>query len=416
MKKVLLTSTALVMTAGVAAAEMTMSASAKLSYGNFGTGDHRSGHVSPAAPMVAASAAQSAAFGVDRVAGTATYTDTGVAGAAGATNLRVYAATTGAATDPFTTAEKVAAEAAHDTARAAAMLVAGTTAAQGDAAGDAAALASLQLAYARRQAAPDSTWASEADLDIAGSGGGGNVTYSATLELDESGQAAGALEIKSGGLTFKYDANDIGTLVTTGADGEDDKTGDYMVSYAAGGLSASYETDTTTEDTEIKVGYASGDLTIGLRMDENNNAKGGDALTETSVGYVMGDATISVSADDADDWNASLAYVSGATTMTIAADEESIYSLKLAYASGDMTFSARQEFGGTADADSETEFGMTYAAGDLTFGAAYDSGQAGHFGDEAETIVNASYAVDGATIAAKATDQDEVEVSVSFAF
>ena len=47
MKKVLLTSTALVMTAGVAAAEMTMSASAKLTYGNFGTGDHRSGYSAP---------------------------------------------------------------------------------------------------------------------------------------------------------------------------------------------------------------------------------------------------------------------------------------------------------------------------------------------------------------------------------
>ena len=36
--------------------------------------------------------------------------------------------------------------------------------------------------------------------------------------------------------------------------------------------------------------------------------------------------------------------------------------------------------------------------------------------DEAETVINASYAVDGATIAAKANDKDEVEVSVSFAF
>ena len=57
---------------------------------------------------------------------------------------------------------------------------------------------------------------------------------------------------------------------------------------------------------------------------------------------------------------------------------------------------------------SETEFGLTYAAGDLTFGAAYDSGQAGSFGDEAETVINASYSIDGATVAAKANDQDEV--------
>ena len=126
--------------------------------------------------------------------------------------------------------------------------------------------------------------------------------------------------------------------------------------------------------------------------------------------------TIAISADDQDDGDASVAYVSGSTTMTLAADEESIYSLKLAYASGDMTFTARQEFGGTAAGDSETEFGLTYAAGDLTFGAAYDSGQAGSFGDEAETVINASYSIDGATLAAKANDMDEVEVSVSFAF
>ena len=159
MKKVLLTSTALVMTAGVAAAEMSMTAGAKLTYGNFGTGDFRS---------------------------------TGAAGAS----------------------------------------------------------------------AGDAAWSSEADLDIAGSGGGGTLTYSGTLELDESGEAAGAVTIASGGLTFVYDADDIGGLTVAGADGEDDNTGDYKVSYAAGGLSANYETDTTSEDTLINIGYAMGDLTL----------------------------------------------------------------------------------------------------------------------------------------------------------
>ena len=55
MKKVLLTSTALVMTAGIAAAEMSMSASAKLTYGNFGTGHSRAGDANVnAAPSGAA--------------------------------------------------------------------------------------------------------------------------------------------------------------------------------------------------------------------------------------------------------------------------------------------------------------------------------------------------------------------------
>ena len=319
MKKVLLTSTALVMTAGVAAAEMSMSASAKLTYGNFGTGHNRAGE---------------------------TATNTAPSGTA----------------------------------------------------------------------VPDATWNSEADLDIAGSGGGGTLSYSATLELDEGGEDAGAFTVSSGGLSFTYDARGLGGLTSTGADGEDDNEGDYLISYTAGGLSASYEYDVSTEDSVINLGYSMGDLTIGLEMDENNGAVGGATTATTSVGYVMGAATISLSADDADDWDASVAYVSGNTTMTLAADENSIYSEALSYTSGDMTFSARQEFGGTAAADSETEFGISYAAGDMTFGATYDSGQEGKMGDEAETVVNASYAIDGATIAAKANDQDEIEVSMSFSF
>ena len=396
MKKVLLTSTALVMTAGVVSAEMTMSASASLSYGNFGTGNYRSGYTAPVA------AGHAINVNTGAIAPNAsTYTDAG-AGLAGTSNVQ-----DGAGAAAFSNADLTAAETAHD----------GVIAANGSAAdADTAALSAAHLSRALRQLTPDSAWSSEADLNIAGSGGGGNITYSASLELDEGSAGVGPITIATGGLTFKYDANDVGTLVTSGADGEDDKTGDYMVSYAAGGLSASYEMDTAVDDNEIKVGYTAGDLTIGLTLDENDGTAAGAATTTTSVGYNMGDMAISVSADDADTYDVSVAYTSGSTVMTMAADENSIYSLKLAYASGDMTFTARQEFGGTAAGDSETEFGLTYAAGDLSFNANYDSGQTGKFGDEAETVINASYAVDGATIAAKANDQDEVEVSVSFAF
>ena len=315
MKKVLLTSTALVMTAGVAAAEPSMSASAKLTYGNFGTGFNRAGE---------------------------TATNTAPSGTA----------------------------------------------------------------------VPDAAWTSEADLDVSGSGGGGTLTYSATLELDESGEAQGAFTISSGGLTFVYDANDIGGLTETGADGEDDNTGDYSISYSVGGLSASYEYDTAVEDSLINLGYTMGDLTVGLEMSENDGAVGGDATSTTTVGYTMGAATISLEADDADGWDTSVAYVSGSTTMTVGADSDDVYSVALDYAAGDMTFSASQEF----NEGEATTFGISYAAGDMTFSANYDSGNEGSYGDEAETVINASYAIDGATIAAKANDQDEVEISVGFSF
>ena len=146
------------MTAGVAAAEMTMSASAKLTYGNFGTGDYRSGYTAPNAGGFAVNATTGA------IAGTAgTYT-TGGAGAAGTSNIAALSA-----------ADLTKGETAYDAAEA---VKAGTGAAAG--------LAAAMKSHALRQAAPDSAWTSEADLDIAGSGGGGNVTYSATLELDES--------------------------------------------------------------------------------------------------------------------------------------------------------------------------------------------------------------------------------------
>ena len=337
MKKVLLTSTALVMTAGVAAAEMSMSASAKLSYGNFGTGLTASGSA-----------------------------------------------------------------------------VAGGT-------------------------VPDAAWSSTADLTVSGSGGGGSLSYSASLEIDEGGDGldAGAFTLSTGGLTFVYDDNDVGGIATTATtadatsgaaggtavgadvDGEDNTHGDYKISYAAGGLSGSYTVDNDTDDTEMTLGYASGALTVGLAMlDECDNLAGaaGCDKTTTSVGYVMGDATVKLSADDNDDWDASVAYVSGGTTMTVATDETNMYSAGLSYTSGDMTFSARQEFNNPAGTVDETEFGLSYKAGDMTFGATYDSGQENHFGDEAQTVINASYAMDGVTFAGKATDQDEVEISMSFAF
>ena len=67
----------------------------------------------------------------------------------------------------------------------------------------------------------------------------------------------------------------------------------------------------------------------------------------------------------------------------------------------------------------ETEFGITYTDGALTFGAAYDSGQGGAttmYGDEAELVISAGYTGGDVTLAAKGTDQDEMEVSVTFAF
>jgi len=277
---------------------------------------------------------------------------------------------------------------------------------------------------------------SEADLDIAATSSGGNLSVTGTLELDESGSAAGPVTISTGALTFTYDNDDIGALAVapteaSGGDGESDSYGDYSVAFAAGGIGVTYVKDQESSDNSMAVTYSAGALSLSLTsIDETNGptdiANGlqynaGDNKTTIGATYVTGPYTIALSGDDqaAQDWDASVAMASGDTTITVAADETEMMSVGIAYTSGAMTLSARQEFNNAAGTDDETEFNISYTEGAMTFGAAYDSGQGGattHFGDEAELVISASYTDGDVTMAAKGTDQDEMEVSVTFAF
>jgi len=297
-------------------------------------------------------------------------------------------------------------------------------------AGDMSMSGAIKLTYGAfgtgTDAAGQDAWTSEADLDVAASSASGAISMSGTLELDEDGDpATGPVSISMGSFSLTYDANDIGALAVAGADGEDDNYGDYSVSYSAGALSATYVGDHESDDSSMAVSYTAGALTLGItQLDERNGLAGvtGVEKTTISAAYTTGPYTISLSGDDqADqDWDASVAMVSGDTTVTVAADETEMMSVGIAYAAGDMTVTARQEFNNAAGTDDETEFGVTYTSGAVTFGAKYDSGQGGannaHYGDEAELVIDASYTDGDVTVAAKGNDQDEMEVSVSFAF
>ena len=274
---------------------------------------------------------------------------------------------------------------------------------------------------------------SEADLDIAASSSSGSISMTGSLELDESGEDAGPVTISTGALTFTYDTNDMGALAVaptdaSGGDGESDSYGDYSVAFSAGGVGVTYTRDQETSDNVMAVTYAAGALSLSLTsIDETNGPTdvagglqygSGDVKTTIGATYVTGPYTIAISGDDQDDqdWDASVAMASGDTTITVAADETEMMSVGIAYTNGAMTLSARQEFNNPNSADDETEFGLSYTEGALTFGANYDSGQAGHFGDEAELLLSAGYTDGDVTIAAKGTDRDEMEVSVTFAF
>lgn len=261
---------------------------------------------------------------------------------------------------------------------------------------------------------------SEAALNVAASSTGGNIGMTGTLELDTDAVSVGAVTITSGALTFTYDNDDLSALALepAGGDGEDDNYGDYSVAFSAGGMGVTYTKDQDSSDNVVAVTYDAGALSLSLTaLDETVGANGTTGLQKTTVGatYVTGPYTIAISGDDQDDqdWDASVAMESGDTTITVAADEEEVMSVGIAYASGSMSLSATQKFNGNDD----TEVSLSYTDGALTFGAALDTGQNGpHYGDEAQLVINAGYTDGDVTVAAKGTDQDEMEVSVSFAF
>ena len=268
---------------------------------------------------------------------------------------------------------------------------------------------------------------SEASLGVAASSSGGGISMTGSLEID--GDTAGGsvnvgpVTISTGALTFTYDKDDLGALAMapTAGDGEDDNYGDYSVAFSAGGMGVTYTKDQESSDNVIAVSYSAGALSLSLTATDETNGAGaaytGAAAAITKIGatYVTGPYTIALSGDDQDDqdWDASVAMASGDTTITVAADEEEIMSVGIAYSSGAMSLSATQKFNGNDD----TAVSISYTEGALTFGAALDTGQNGpHYGDEAQLVINAGYTDGDVTLAAKGTDQDEMEVSVSFAF
>ena len=276
-------------------------------------------------------------------------------------------------------------------------------------------------------AAKSYSYANEFDFVITGSGEAGGVAYSASMAVDETtpGNALGAFSMSSNGFTYAYDANDFGGLVDSGADGEDDDAGDWMLSYAGNGFTASYEVDEDTDGRyELLLGYSANGLSVGMEASDDDGSAGtGDVVNTVSLGYTMGALAIAYSADDqaTQNYDVSAAYTMGGTVITAASDENEQHSVKVATTVGPVSITARTEqdiaTGKTgAGTGAENELAVAYTTGALTISYAKDTGQAGHFGDEAETVTTITYDLGGITIVAKGTDQEETEVSAAFTF
>jgi outer membrane protein OmpU len=268
--------------------------------------------------------------------------------------------------------------------------------------------------------ASSAAYSAGADVDIAMSGGNGDVSYSVTLELDEGATAMGPLSFSMGGLSVVYDKNDLSDLTVATADydantnasgdGEDDNVGDLKITYSMGALTASVATDEDTSDSVTVLSYAADGMSASVEMTD----QAGTQTTEFAVSYATGGMTIGANADDADDWDVSVGYdLGGGTSVTVATGADEVSKITAATTVGAIALSIGQEFG----EDDETELSASYSAGGISFAITSDSGQAGHYGDEAETVLSFGYDLGGgAALAAKANDQDEVEVKVSFSF
>ena len=272
--------------------------------------------------------------------------------------------------------------------------------------------------------ADDPTFTPTADFVVTMSGEDSGISYSSGLTIDETdGPAIGALTLASSGFSITYHKNELSAITTTGADGEDDNLGDLKIAYAGNGLTADYTVDTDNSDNPYvaNFGYKIAGFTVGVEVDDSTdgNKKGDvEAINTFSVGYTMGDIAIKASADSQknQDWDASVAYTMGDTVLTFATDEQEAHSIAVKTKLDAVSLSAEYTMQDKDKNAAVTEVTLGYTMGDVTLGVTYDSANEGKFGDEAQTVVSASYTIGGIVIGAKANDKDEYEISTAFTF
>ena len=197
--------------------------------------------------------------------------------------------------------------------------------------------------------------------------GGGHIGDFADQEIDEQGTT-----ISDPSLTIAYN----GAMVTIDGDGVDNlyddglESHDLLVGYDVGGFNLNVAvTDDPNEEmqqgsfsyavaytgisgfeftiagtngdraaegegeeifasTVASVTYSLGNLAIGLEADNRSgDMLETEGINTLSFGYDLGDIMLAASADDNDDWNASVSYSGGANSFTVETDEETAWEV-----------------------------------------------------------------------------------------
>jgi len=271
MKKILLTTTALVMTAGVAAADVTFSGSAELTYGNWGTSNANGNTATKETWGATTDLGVSMSGEASGVAYTAGLTiDETVTGAAEDISGAITLSASGLSLSYEKGGELDAGESADDT-------------------GD------LKIAYAGSGVTlgyVENVDTGANKIDLGYTMGDFTVTYS-TNTTDKTSSGA---QVNTIGATFK--AGDL-TVAVSGNDGAIDPatkaTWDASVGYVIGASTVTLATDETAKSA-ISVATSLNDVTLSAKAKEGDN--------ELSVGYTMGDITVSYVYDEGADGDA----------------------------------------------------------------------------------------------------------------
>jgi outer membrane protein OmpU len=187
--------------------------------------------------------------------------------------------------------------------------------------------------------------AQTSDLDqpaITLSMGGSSVTFDPDsiddlYDDDQSGDVQISTSVM--GFTINYvmsndtdddatrDPTSTGAITAAGAEGTTTTgTNSYRLDYSAGDLAfAIAGTDSgdagENEAMKWKATYSLGDMTLGIEMNNNGDL---EDTTTGSISYAVGNGlSVTLSADDNDDWDASVSWSAGGISVSYVTDEES---------------------------------------------------------------------------------------------
>jgi outer membrane protein OmpU len=148
-------------------------------------------------------------------------------------------------------------------------------------------------------------------------------------------------DVNSGDLGIAGSMGGLSFGLTTGMSKGDDNSS-MSLGYAMGDITASYVSTNNsdgraTDASKISLGYKMGDATITVASDDRDDTA--DAVQSVAVAYSMDAIKVSVSAASTgvagssigDDWDVSVSYTTGAITASLATDEDSVSKISASY-------------------------------------------------------------------------------------